>query len=128
MLRIAFPCPIRRLAIAAASALCLAVSLAPPASALELIVFDADWCAPCRKFKKEVLPEYRQSELGAQIPLQLKEMRDQGKLGVELAEKVNEVPLFVLVDKGVEVARFAGYSTPMKFWAELREHAEPHLD
>lgn len=112
----------------AALSLVLTAGLVQPAMALELIVFDADWCAPCRKFKKEVLPEWRQSELGARIRLELKELRDQGSLGIELAEKVSEVPVFVLVADGVEVGRIVGYSTSRKFWAELREQAEPHLD
>lgn len=120
--------PLTRFAAALALSITFAGGNAPSAMALELIVFDADWCAPCRKFKKEVLPEYKRSELGAQIPMRLEEMRDQAKLGIELAEKVVEVPMFVLVSDGVEVARFAGYSTAPKFWAELRENAEPHME
>lgn len=120
--------PLRALLVRAVVSLALVAGLAPPVMALELVVFDADWCAPCRKFKKEVLPEWKQSELGAHIRLELKELRDQGNLGIELAEKVNEVPVFVLVADGVEVGRIVGYTTAGKFWAELREHAEPHLD
>lgn len=106
----------------------LAAVLPAPAFALELLVFDADWCAPCRKFKKEVMPEWRESELGSRIPLKLVEMKDQAKLGVEFAEKVAEVPVFVLVDKGVEVGRVVGYANPRKFWAELKEALESRGD
>lgn len=101
-------------------------ALPPPASALEIVYFDAEWCAPCRKFKKEVLPRWKETELGAVVDLRMAEMKDQGKLGIELAEKVVEVPVFVLVDNGVEVGRVVGYATPKKFWAELREAIEQH--
>jgi len=105
------------------ASLLLAVVIAVPtrANALELVYFDADWCAPCRKFKKEVLPGWKESELGARIELRMAEMKDQTRLGIGFAEKIVEVPVFVLVENGVEVGRVVGYTTARKFWAELRE-------
>lgn len=94
---------------------------------LELIMFDADWCGVCKKWKRDVLPGYRETDLGAVIAFGSFDMKEQNSPLFDIKEKIREVPVFVLFQSGIEVARFTGYKDAETFWRELGKVAGPHV-
>src|ERR1700687_956377 len=80
------------------------------ANGVELIMFNAPWCAPCRRFISEVLPIYSRSPLGQRIPIGIIDQSNQGRVRFILREQVQNTPTFILLDGDREVSRFVGYS------------------
>jgi len=107
---------------------CLGALIGPaarPAYGLDLIMFEASWCGYCKQFKREVEPNYRSTRIGRQIPLRL--VRVGGNVGFKLRGPVSGYPTFVLVDHGVEVARFSGYDGASDFYQSLADAASRYL-
>jgi thiol-disulfide isomerase/thioredoxin len=96
-----------------------------PASALELVMFDAPWCGHCRAFKRDVLPWYGSSKVGRVIPLRVASMGH--PVWFRLSSPIHGVPTFILVDGGREVRRFYGYSDPRAFLERLVMHAQSYV-
>ncbi len=86
------------------------------AHAAELVVMQQPGCAWCARFEAEIAPAYANSEEGRRAPLRRVDITRQ--LPTDLAAVAPEhfTPTFVLVDKGIEVARLRGYPGDQFFW------------
>lgn len=106
----------RRLALAAL----LVLSTVSFADAAELVMVDLFSCGYCAKFRREVAPGYDRTAAGKLAPL--RRINPLKGWPSDLAEitPARYTPVFILVDHGREVGRFAGYSTPDGFWAQLK--------
>lgn len=91
------------------------------ASAAELLMFDDPACVWCRRWTAEVGPGYPRSPEGRQAPLRRIHIRDQGKAGVALTQRITSTPTFVLVEDKQEVGRIAGYPGSDFFYPMLDE-------
>ena len=96
-----------------------------PAKALELVMFSAPWCRPCRSFKAEVLPYYYRTSLGRQVPISVHD--GGGNAGINLREPVPSTPTFVLVENDREVARFYGYHNFIDFFNQFGQLARQYI-
>lgn len=122
----------RRLAIALSAAFLACVPTAGPsaaksagsdtslpaatlASRYELVVFEADGCIYCQNFRSDVLPLYRDSTLGREVPIRFVNVShaDESKMG--LSSGIGIAPTVVLMHQGQEVDRIIGYTGPFNF-------------
>lgn len=105
-------------------ALCLAASMlllglvAPPAAAVELLMFEKPGCPWCALWDREVGPGYPRTSEGRRAPLRRLALRAR-PAGIALALPVTHSPTFVLVDRGREVGRITGYPGVDFFWGLL---------
>jgi thioredoxin-related protein len=91
------------------AALLVTAAGASPAWAAELVMFDAPSCVYCKKFKREAMGPYNESPAAQVLPLRIVQM-DHDELWFRLKRPVASTPTFVIVERGREVERFAGYS------------------
>jgi hypothetical protein len=91
------------------------------ASAAELLMFDDPACVWCRRWTAEIGPGYPRSPEGRQAPLRRIHIRDQGRAGVALAQRITSTPTFVLVEDKQEIGRIAGYPGSDFFYPMLDE-------
>ena len=103
-----------------AGAFALALLSALPARAAELIMVDSRACSYCARFNSEVAPGYAASAFGRTAPL--RKVSPYKKWPADLAGVTPSpfTPVFILVDNGREVGRFAGYDGESKFWSRLQ--------
>lgn len=83
----------------------------------QLIVFEAEDCAYCRKFKAEVLDHW-------QSPVAIaRTLNPQPPVGWTLEKALFATPTIVLFEKGKEVSRYTGYNGDQeRFWKWLGFH------
>lgn len=88
---------------------------ATAATPYELIVFEADGCAYCEVFRRDVLPLYADSQVSRDAPLRFVNVSrsDETKLGLNYA--ITIAPTVVLLQNGREVDRITGYTGPINF-------------
>jgi hypothetical protein len=102
--------------LVAAAMLAGGVSLA---QAAELVMLDMRSCSYCAKFRRDVAPTYAATEAGRVAPLRLVSPLKKWPQDLAGVTPARYTPVFILVDQGREVGRFAGYTTPQAFWAKL---------
>lgn len=92
--------------------------LSTAAQAAELVMVELKSCSYCAKFNREMAPAYEASEIGKAIPLRRVNPRKWPKdlAGVTRAPYT---PVFILVEDGREIGRFAGYGGPDYFNEKL---------
>lgn len=90
------------------------------AKAAELVMVEVRSCVYCARFNSEMAEIYESSETGRAIPLRRVHPR---KWPADLAavEKTPFTPVFILVDQGSEIGRFAGYNGPEHFTSKLEQ-------
>ncbi len=77
----------------------------------QLVVFEAEDCAYCKQFKKEVLDHWR-SDVSV-----VRTMNPNPPKGWTLEKPLFATPTIVLFEKGKEVSRYTGYNGDLKrFW------------
>jgi len=83
----------------------------------QLVVFEAEDCAYCRKFKAEVLDHWK-SPVAV-----VRTLNPEPPVGWSLEKALFATPTIVLFEKGKEVSRYTGYNgeTP-RFWKWLGFH------
>jgi thioredoxin-related protein len=89
------------------------------ADAYELVMFGKAGCVWCARWEREVGQIYPAQEEGRIAPLQRVDIRDQGRIGLDLEEPVVYTPTFVLSENGVEIGRITGYQGEDMFWGTL---------
>jgi hypothetical protein len=105
---------------AAAAAGALIVSSVAPLQAAELVMVDSRACSYCAKFNRELASTYAASPAGNAAPL--RKVSPYKKWPADLAGVTPSpfTPVFILVDNGREVGRFAGYDGAATFWSRLQ--------
>lgn len=77
----------------------------------QLIVFEAEACAYCKQFKKEILDHWQ-----SDVPV-VRTMNTNPPSGWVLEKALFATPTIVLFEKGKEVSRYTGYNGDQKrFW------------
>lgn len=72
-------------------------------------MFDAPNCIYCKRFKREAMGPYNESPAAKVLPLRILVI-ERDKPWFRLKKPVTSTPTFVIVEKGEEVERFAGYA------------------
>ena len=103
-----------------AGALALVLLSMLPAQAAELVMVDNRGCSYCAKFNREVAPGYSATSAGQAAPLRKVSPYKKWPADLAAVTPAPFTPVFILVDKGREVGRFAGYDGEAKFWARLK--------
>jgi hypothetical protein len=93
----------------------------PVPKGITLVVVDGENCEGCRAFYRDIVPTYRHSGYGAQVPLRTVGVRDQSLGDFQLKYPARAVPSFILIGPDdVEVDRIDAYPGSMKaFYASL---------
>ena len=98
----------------------LAVLLAcEVARAAELVMFERDGCAWCRRWDDDVGKIYGKTEEARLLPLRRVNADLVGQSNVVLERPVKYTPTFIVVDRGREVGRITGYMDAGVFWGLL---------
>ena len=90
----------------------------PPAAVVspyELVVFEADGCVYCDAFRADVLPLYKASQIGREIPIRFVSVSRSDETRMGLGGGITVVPTFVLMAEGREIDRIVGYPGPFNF-------------
>lgn len=83
----------------------------------QLIVFEGEDCAYCRKFKADVLDHWK-----SPVPV-VRTLNPEPPVGWTLEKALFATPTMVLFEKGKEVSRYTGYSGEApRFWKWLGFH------
>ena len=95
------------------------ITVARPARAAELVMFEQAGCVWCQTFDREIAPVYGKTAEGLRAPLRRVDI--DGVLPPDLAfiQVERLTPLFVLTDKGREIGRIRGYPGEDHFWGLL---------
>jgi thioredoxin-related protein len=96
----------------------LAVMLAFPAYAVELVMVEQEGCIYCEQWNADIAPAYPKTSEGRFAPLRRVDifaMPDD----LTVKRKVLYTPTFLLVEDGREIARLEGYPGPDFFWPML---------
>jgi thioredoxin-related protein len=84
-------------------------------STYELVVFEADGCTYCQNFRSDVLPLYRDSTLGREVPIRFVNVSRSDETGMALSFAITIAPTVVLMREGREIDRIIGYTGPFNF-------------
>ena len=103
--------------LAAAALATCATSYATAAA--QLVMIDLRSCTYCAKFKREVAPNYNETKVGKVAPLRFVNPLKRWPEDLADVKPAPYTPVFILVEDGREIGRFAGYSSPDKFWNKL---------
>jgi thioredoxin-related protein len=90
-----------------------------PAAAAELVMVDARACTYCQKFAREMDDVYAASPAGSNAPIRRVSPYKRWPADLAAVRPAPYTPVFILVDGGREVGRFAGYKSPEWFWSKL---------
>ena len=101
--------------------LVVVVSLAPNASATELVMFRRAGCPWCAAWDREIGPIYAKTEVGRRAPVRFVDLARGNEMKLALASPVRFTPTFALVDEGREVGRIEGYPGEDFFWGLLEK-------
>jgi len=104
-------------------AFAVAISIAGPAGAAELIMFYRDGCPYCAAWEREIGPVYDKTDFSRRATLRRVNL-DRETANVVLRSRVIYTPTFVLTDKDREVARMEGYPGHDFFWTLLERLLE----
>jgi hypothetical protein len=102
------------------AALALTVFTGSFAGAAELVMVDVSWCTYCAKFRREVAPGYSSTPAGKIAPLRKVSPLKSWPKDLAGVTPAPFAPVFILVEQGREIGRFAGYVDPESFWARLQ--------
>ena len=109
-----------RLAFRAFLAAAALVLFANFAGAAELVMVDMRACPYCAKFRSEVAPTYETTEVGKIAPLRTVSALKKWPDDLAQVQPAPYTPVFILVENGQEVGRFAGYTSAADFWSQLK--------
>ena len=95
------------------------LTLQHSAVAAELVMVDSRACYYCKKFHREMAPTYAASAVGQTAPLRKVSVYKRWPSDLAGVRRAPYTPVFILVDGGREIGRFAGYKSPASFWSRL---------
>lgn len=88
----------------------------PAPSGLELIVLEVDGCIYCGLFRRDVLPKYKASPRGQDVPIRFVDLNHLDEAPLKFVQPVDIVPTVVLLKDNAEVGRITGYVGPENFF------------
>src|SRR6185437_5353305 len=88
----------------------LAVLVASPAGAAELLMFEQAGCPFCQAFDRDIAPIYAKSDEGRIAPLRRVDIFKPIPADLAFVQVERITPVFVLVDQGHEIGRIRGYA------------------
>lgn len=108
-------------------ALVIAVTLALPAAATELVMVEEDGCVWCALWDSEIAPAYPNTSEGRFAPLRRVDI-DALPDDLIVVRRVGFTPTFLIVENGREVARIEGYPGADFFWPVLANLLTQHTN
>jgi thioredoxin-related protein len=87
--------------------------------AAELVMFEQAGCSWCEAFDRDIGSIYEKTEDGLRAPLRRVDIAQPLPRGLAFLQVERLTPLFVLVDKGLEIGRIRGYGGRDMFWMQL---------
>lgn len=109
-----FPVAVARWTMMSAIALMLAL----PAMAAELVMVEQRGCEWCARWNAEIAPAYPKTSEGRFAPLRRVDLRALPD-DLKISRRVNFTPTFLIVQNGQEIARLEGYPGEDFFWPVL---------
>lgn len=106
-------------------AACLAIGLAGPLRAAELVMVEQHGCHWCAQWNAEIAPIYPKTDQGARAPLRRVQIRDLPD-DIDFTSRPVFTPTFVLVNEGRELGRLEGYAGDEFFWFTLKKLLDAH--
>lgn len=94
----------------------LAVMLAYPAAAAELLMFEQDYCEWCERWNEEVGVIYHKTPEGRRAPLRRVNIHEPLPDDITHIVTGRFTPTFVLLEEGREIGRIRGYPGEDFFW------------
>jgi thioredoxin-related protein len=94
------------------------------AKAAELVMFEREGCKWCRAWDRDISEIYPRTQEGKRAPLRRVDLDAERPSDLRAIKGVRYTPTFVLIDKGREVGRIAGYPGEAFFWGLLGELLE----
>ncbi len=79
-----------------------------PPRQLELVVFETQFCGPCRDFRFDTIQPWFQSARSSELPMQVIDYDYLGTAGRALNQPIETLPTTVILDRGREVGRIVG--------------------
>ncbi len=95
------------------------ITMALPARAAELVMFEQAGCVWCQTFDREIAPVYGKTAEGLRAPLRRVDIDGVLPPDLTFIQVERLTPLFVLTDKGREIGRIRGYPGEDHFWGLL---------
>lgn len=92
---------------------------AAPAMGAELVMVDMRSCIYCEKFRDEVEPTYSATQAGRLAPLRKVSLYKRWPKDLAGIRPAHFTPVFIVIDDGREIGRFAGFTSPQAFYDEL---------
>ena len=99
--------------------LAIALLVAGPAQAAELIMFEQRACVYCALFNREIAPAYARTDEGKRAPLRRVDIAKPVPEDLSFVVRERFTPVFVLVENGAEFGRIRGYPGETFFWGLL---------
>jgi thioredoxin-related protein len=90
-----------------------------PSGAAQLLMTDHRACRYCAQFNREVGKVYSKTEAGELAPLRRVSRLKKWPADLAAITPAYHTPVFILVEDGREVGRFAGYVGEEAFWQQL---------
>jgi thioredoxin-related protein len=106
-------------AIAGVALFIIALAVAIPAQAAELVMFERAGCPYCEAFDREIAPIYPRTPVGRWAPLRRIDIYRPIPADLQFLRVERITPVFVLIDQGHEVGRIRGYPGDANFWGLL---------
>ncbi|MFT7593086.1 MAG: thioredoxin-related protein [Paracoccaceae bacterium] len=105
----------------------VALMLALPAAATELVMVEQTGCEWCARWNAEIAPAYPKTTEGKFAPLRRVDLRAM-PTDLEIARRVSFTPTFLIVDNNQEIARLEGYPGQDFFWPLLDNLLKDNTD
>lgn len=105
----------------------VALILALPAAATELVMVEQHGCEWCERWNEEIASAYPMTTEGKFAPLRRVDLRAMPE-DINVARRVNFTPTFLIVEDGQEIARLEGYPGADFFWPVLAKMLKDHTD
>jgi thioredoxin-related protein len=90
-----------------------------PSGAAQLLMTEHRACRYCAQFNREVGKVYSETEAGELAPLRRVSRLKKWPADLAAITPAYHTPVFILVEDGREVGRFAGYVGEEAFWQQL---------
>ena len=107
-----------------------AISFAPTATALELVMVRRAGCPWCAAWDREIAPIYGKTDIGRQAPVRLVDLEHISEMKLALQSPVRFTPTFVLVDEDPAASKVIREGTFSGAWWNgcCRRRPRPGLD